>query len=519
MRIPSNLILRLLLACLAVAPYAAVEGISVGSIASLTIIFILLAMFEDQLLFYTIVACIFVMSLLQLVYTIYSGKHIDEYYWIASMATNRSEALSFLYSLSVRDLAIYLGFSAAFISMAVLCARSRSNLLNIGAGISFTFISFAYHLSGGGAFGSALKDVASVFPFYVVSSYQSAITSTQKVITYSNIHAELGGPQVDDIYVFLGESASKSRMSIYGYSRPTTPAIIRQNWIAFRDYIANGLNTQPNLKVLFSGKVLTAKEPLPFDIIRMAKRAGFEVYYLDNNKYQSVDPIYVIGSQANYKSLNGLGETTRETDDAIRHDGLLTPYLEKIVPLPQKKLVIVHLAGSHPSQDKRYPVEFDLFMNAYDNSIYYTDYLVGKWADYILSKSTMRSTVLFMVADHGVKLPPGCGLGQIPEPDYASYGADDRYLSSIEIPFLVNANSMFMDQHPALYAQLLRNTARKIDHTNLLPSLATLMGFTEIEGYALDHSVFAKQFRSHVRLNTEGEDIDALISKGQVCRH
>lgn len=507
--------LALLLAAISVLPFAVVSGSPQEVFISCALIFLFLCLFNNKLVFLAASLIIFFASFLQLIYTLYCGKKIDEYYWIALWSTNSSETSSFIESLSISDILFYIGFFCFYAVAFVQCFRVAHGKIKIFASVILAIVILSSHFDF--IRQSAGSDLKSLFPFYLVSSYANAVSSIQDVIVDEDVITRVAGPKVDDIYLFLGESASKTRMSVYGYSRDTTPNLRTQGWVVFQDYIANGLNTQPNLKALLSGHVLSATDLVSFDIIRMAKIAGYEVYYLDNNKFQSIDPIYAIASQAHYTSLNGLGETTRETDDAIKYDGHLTDPLKRIVNIRKRKLVIVHMAGSHPSQEKRYPPEFDVFDNAYDNSIGYSDSLIGNWSDYILKNSADRSVVLFMIADHGVKIPPGCGLGQLSQGDYSSYGADDRYYSSIAIPLLVKANEVFELAQPALIERLHNNVAKSLDHSAFLPSLATLMGFTEIGGYDMRRSIFEEKFQSYIRTNTEGEDIDELVRIGRVC--
>ena len=86
-----------------------------------------------------------------------------------------------------------------------------------------------------------------------------------------------------------------------------------------------------------------------------------------------------------------------------------------------KILIVLHTSTSHgPSYYKKYPVQFEHFtpvcksvelsncskvelINAYDNSIVYTDYILSKVIEDLKDLSEYKSTMIF-VSDHGESL-------------------------------------------------------------------------------------------------------------------
>jgi len=85
-------------------------------------------------------------------------------------------------------------------------------------------------------------------------------------------------------------------------------------------------------------------------------------------------------------------------------------------------LIVLHQMGSHgPAYYKRYPAEFERFtpacrsaelstcsieeiVNAYDNSILYTDYFLSKVIDFLKQNSSDYETSMLYVSDHGESL-------------------------------------------------------------------------------------------------------------------
>jgi glucan phosphoethanolaminetransferase (alkaline phosphatase superfamily) len=510
---------RLFLSVVILIPFALVENSWFRIFTSELLILSLILLAKKRIIFIFICSFLLTIGLLQLIYVNYAGKLIDEYYWIASKATNFNEAASFVNSMSFPEMLtyiLYIIFSAYLVRLINDFNKSKKyNILGAISFISFTLVMINFFGLG----DSRLNELQHIYPIYIVDTYKKANANLSSLIAETNIKYQLGPSKSDDIYLFLGESASKLRMSAYGYPKSTTPYMEDKRWIKFEDYVANGLNTQPNLKALFSGKVLNANQVVEYDLIRAAQKAGFKVIYIDNNKYKNVDPIYVISAQSDrYISLNGLGKTTKENDDRIKFDEEIDPYFQRVLADPARKLVIIHLAGSHPSQDRRYPKKFDIFNNSYDSSISYTDFLIGNWVKQIDAASQGRAVAMFYVSDHGVKIPPGCGFGLIPASDYKNYGADDRYYSSIAVPFFVRFSSKFLALNPKYLANVKAHTEDKIDHTTIFPSITQLMGFNWIESYDMNKSIFSDSKNiSFIRFNNSHEDIDLRIQENKIC--
>ena len=85
-------------------------------------------------------------------------------------------------------------------------------------------------------------------------------------------------------------------------------------------------------------------------------------------------------------------------------------------------MIVLHTLGSHgPKYYRRYPKEFSKFepackkatpqectdkeiINAYDNTILYTDYIVSKLIGYLKEKQATYDTFLIYASDHGESL-------------------------------------------------------------------------------------------------------------------
>ena len=135
------------------------------------------------------------------------------------------------------------------------------------------------------------------------------------------------------------------------------------------------------------------------------------------------------------------------------NDFYLLPYFEKILQAHKsgRQLIVVHLRGSHFSYAKRYPTDFAVFkpdahcdgrdctINAYDNSILFTDYILSRFIEDIKG----REALLFYVADHGELLGETDQRGQV----YWKHGQNER-MEQRMVPMQVWASNRFIAKYP-----------------------------------------------------------------------
>ena len=122
-----------------------------------------------------------------------------------------------------------------------------------------------------------------------------------------------------------------------------------------------------------------------------------------------------------YHTIKEIKKQYPASDD--RYDGMLLEGLENDILAndKEKQLVVLHTNTSHgPTYFKKYPSEFEVFkpvcttvemsnsnqqelINAYDNTILYTDYLIHEVIKKLRTMKDVRSCVLY-VSDHGESL-------------------------------------------------------------------------------------------------------------------
>lgn len=331
----------------------------------------------------------------------------------------------------------------------------------------------------------------------------------------------LGGSSVDAILVVIGESTTTYRMSAYGYWRDTTPHIAGAD-VLFQNLVSVGLNTQPNVQAMTTGDVGVIKQQHDQDIFRVAREAGYITHYIDNNRFVNRDPMYLIARQADaYDSLNGIGETIPRNDHKIQHDEVVLPLFRAALSRTQgkRRILFVHLVGSHFNHDLRYPQAFKQFPSHYDNAVRYTDHIVQALHTEFMSSAHGQTAMMIYVSDHGVALPPGCGMGPVPKEEVANYTNDERFHSNMSVPLAVWFNPELRQAQLGRLDAMATSRTKPIDQRFLMWTLADAMGVTQINGRAIgDLSLFSPTSSYLPRRNVRGQDMDVLLAQGAICR-
>lgn len=247
---------------------------------------------------------------------------------------------------------------------------------------------------------------------YTVNSvrhYNKAKKRNQKEIILPD--ATFTTDSKDVCVLIIGESARRQNFSLYGYERETNPLLAGDS---VKTYIANSAATYTTaaVKAILDHKA-TGKlyEILP----NYLYRNGADVIWRSYNWGQP--PLHI----ERYIYHKELAKQYPEAD--ARYDGLLLEGLkEDILSSSHDKLLIVlHCSTSHgPTYSQKYPAEFEVFkpvcqsveistadtqelLNAYDNTILYTDYLVHSVIE-ILKQVPDRRCCMMFVSDHGESL-------------------------------------------------------------------------------------------------------------------
>lgn len=184
----------------------------------------------------------------------------------------------------------------------------------------------------------------------------------------------------------IGESARKDYMSAYGYKHKTTPFVSQVNGTVV-DHV---YTTAPNTFLALSRILQKSKDDKGIDIvpenniITLANKADFDTYWISNPGFlgQYDSPTATISARAKEQIfLNKVRYSYENNHD----DDELVPKLEQILSNPNRKLIVMHLLGSHPHPCSRlhgFSMDIDIQgnsdVNCYVASLQKTDIFLEK---------------------------------------------------------------------------------------------------------------------------------------------
>ena len=226
-------------------------------------------------------------------------------------------------------------------------------------------------------------------------------------------------PGGEVVVIVLGESARSANFQLAGYDRPTNPRLSRElDLIFFKDVTACRTHTAEAIPCLLT-RLGSANLSFPItevSLISIFKRLGFETKWYSMQAALDYDICQEAGICRVAIGTSGKQESKGQPSGNV--DEELLPLLKK--SLEERKqgrlLVVLHLLGSHSIYSERYPRAWALFqpeckgaaytcppldvVNSYDNSIRYTDHVLGEAIDMLRGENA----ILFFTSDHGESL-------------------------------------------------------------------------------------------------------------------
>ncbi|MBS9767378.1 MAG: phosphoethanolamine--lipid A transferase EptA [Flavobacteriaceae bacterium] len=223
--------------------------------------------------------------------------------------------------------------------------------------------------------------------------------------------AKIKNDEKSVMVLVIGESARSQNFSLYGYEKNTNPLLSQLNNVVHYKAESCATYTTAGVKCILEHKDTgDLYENLP----NYLYRNGVAVYWRTSNWGE---PKVSIESYQERQDLRKICEQDCEYDGV-----LLAKLKEQILASNKHKILIVlHTSTSHgPSYYKKYPPRFEVFkpvcksvelakcsqeelINAYDNTIVYTDYLLASIIKELASLTEYKTAMLY-VSDHGESL-------------------------------------------------------------------------------------------------------------------
>ena len=259
-----------------------------------------------------------------------------------------------------------------------------------------------------------------LFPVNVCYNLGLGISETCKIRNFERTSADFSYaarrdtlPDCREIYVLIiGEASRAADWQLYGYERPTNPELSKRNDITvFRNVITQSNTTHKSVPMILSSIHTSQHDELyrRKGIPALFNEAGFTTYFISNQSPQGA-MIDRLAGDADHVTYMGAPRYDMQMVDAMR-EAIANDH-------SQRMLFILHAYGSHFSYHQRYPREYAVFtpdddvaisaknhdkiLNAYDNSIVYTDHVISEAIRTL--EGVRASTALLYCADHGEDL-------------------------------------------------------------------------------------------------------------------
>lgn len=318
-----------------------------------------------------------------------------------------------------------------------------------------------------------------------------------------------------EVYVMVvGETARTHNFSLYGYPRNTNPLLSKTPGIkAFPNVTTQSNTTHKSVPMLLSAASAEDFERLFHEkgILAAFKEAGFHTVFISNQL-------------PNHSFIDFLGEQADEhyflkKEDASQgnhYDEDLLQKLDEILPLAdasssahyhyryRKLFVVLHSYGSHFNYQERYPRSFAYFkpdsrseaksenrrdlLNAYDNTIRYTDYILHgiierlqKWEG-VQAKTDgvycQPTSAMLYTSDHGENIFDD-------ERSLFLHAAPKASDYELHVPFIIWTSDGFSKQYPDILKALGENWSKQVQSS--LSAFHTMLGIGGIQTrYRLD---------------------------------
>ncbi len=219
----------------------------------------------------------------------------------------------------------------------------------------------------------------------------------------------------------VGETARAANFSLNGYGRPTNPKLAEEALINFRHVSSCGTATATSVPCMFSrlgrdeydDKKARSQEGL-LDVL---SHAGVPVLWRENNS-----GCKGVCDRVQVQTRKAFGNAEDCENDNCFDQAMLHGLDRLLTRNPGDRVIVLHQNGSHgPAYHQRYPKQFELFtpvcttselqacdqqsiINAYDNTILYTDYFLEQVIELLKRNSERYDTAMIYVSDHGESL-------------------------------------------------------------------------------------------------------------------
>ena len=292
----------------------------------------------------------------------------------------------------------------------------------------------------------------------------------------------------DNIVVVIGESFAKDFSSLYGYEKETNPRLSHlpdSSLVKYSNVTSADISTVENIECILSTFTLHTSDKQWYECLTLKEvmsKLGYKTYWVSNQAEIGLwDNI-----PAKYAHLcdSSVFVSNQTVDKGVTYDEeVIAPVREILTTDASRKIIFVHLIGSHPSFEQRYPRGRSVFATTqyqafpenqrevrrhYDNSLVYNDSVVAE----ILTSGADKETLFFYFPDHGLDI-------YHTDTDYVGHAKRGEEASeevAKHIPFMIYATPLYQHNYPAEMKRIRESTDNKFVTENFIYALMDIIG-------------------------------------------
>lgn len=295
--------------------------------------------------------------------------------------------------------------------------------------------------------------------------------------------------------IVAGETGRAANWSLNGYDRDTNPELAQRDILYYSQASSCGTATATSLPCMFSP---LTRDQYSYEgglshenLLDVLVHAGFKVEWWDNNTGDK-DVAARVPSRF-MAAADGAEFCQPECIDGV----FLKSLADKAATMTENTVIVLHQIGSHgPSYWLRYPPEREVFspacktpeltdctteeiVNAYDNTIAYTDYFLAQVIDQLDAQDRVIPA-MYYVSDHGESLGEGGiylhGTPYFMAPDYQTH-----------VPMVIWMSERFRATLGLDQACMARRTEDEVSQDNMFSTVIDLLDVVTVaEDEALD---------------------------------
>ncbi|MBL4761117.1 MAG: phosphoethanolamine transferase CptA [Gammaproteobacteria bacterium] len=341
-----------------------------------------------------------------------------------------------------------------------------------------------------------------------LAAMNSKLNDLKKIPPLENFQDDFSDtPQT--LVLVIGESTNRNRMQLYGSLRQTTPKLseMSDELMVFTDVVTSRPYTIEALEqaLSFADSKSIERFMAEPNLISIMQQAEYDVTWITNQQTQTLRNtlLTTFSRMADHQVYlnNNRSQNANQYDNAVLNplNKALNTNLES-----KKKLIVLHLLGTHRKYNYRYPESFNQFTsnnvpnwvgedhveeyNAYDNAILFNDYVMSSIIKQL--KKRRESTLMVYFSDHGEE------VYDTPNALFSGRNEGKPTPAMYTVPFIAWANAPYRASHETSKWQ--HKLGRPMTTADFIYTWADMVGF-DFSGMDYSRSVISDQFVPHHR--------------------